>query len=388
MLTSIRTTIGALAGAMLLAGSSLALAQQGVTDTEILLGEIAPLTGPASVGSLALSAGNKMAIAEANNAGGINGRKIRLISEDDGYTVARSIQAARKLITSDKVFALLATSGSAPSLANLPMLKEVGIPAMNVLSFPNEFHSPVVANIFVAGATHQDTVEKLTQELNKKFPNKKWAAITQDDELGALMKEGFDKANAALNLNVVYTATYRKGQKDFSAEILAATNAGAEILLSGGIVTENAAMVKELDRLGNKMPVGVSWIARNNAATLQMMGPGVDNVYMVDYVIADESAEAKDFMKRAQQLLPEDEFKRVNRFALVGYAGTKTMLEAMKRCGKDLTWACAIKELDGLKNFDTKVMAPISFSPDSHFSKQTLMFMKADAKSMTLVPVQ
>ena len=77
--------------ATLLAISSVdVIAQQGVTATEILIGEIAPLTGPAAVGSLGLSAGNKLAIAEANATGGINGRKLRLISEDDGYVVART----------------------------------------------------------------------------------------------------------------------------------------------------------------------------------------------------------------------------------------------------------------------------------------------------------
>jgi branched-chain amino acid transport system substrate-binding protein len=118
------------------------------------------------------------------------------------------------------------------------------------------------------------------------------------------------------------------------------------------------------------------------------MGPGVENVYMVDYVVADESPEGKDFMARAQKILPEDEFKRVNRFSMVGYAGTRVMLEAIKGCGKALTWECTIKDLNGLKNFETKVVAPISYSPDNHFAKQTLMFMKADASTFTLRPVQ
>ena len=196
--------------------------QQGVTDSEILLGEIVPLTGAASVGSVALSLGTKLAVAEANAAGGINGRRIRVISEDDGYVVTRAVQAARKLITGDKVFALANMSGSAPSVALLPMLKEAGIPAVNVLSFPESLHTPVVPNIWVAGASHQDSVEALATELNKLFPNKKWAVVTQDDELGSLMREGWDRAQSRLKLDAVYKASYRRGQKDFSAEMLAA----------------------------------------------------------------------------------------------------------------------------------------------------------------------
>jgi branched-chain amino acid transport system substrate-binding protein len=365
-----------------------AQAQQGITANEILLGEIAPLTGPASVGSLGLSSGNKMAIAEANAAGGLNGRKIRLISEDDGYVVARTVQSARKLLTSDKVFALVSTSGSASSQAILPMLKESGIPSLNVLSFPDSLHTPVVPNIFVAGVTHQDTTDQLARQMNTRFPGKKWAVITQDDELGFLMKEGFTRAQKALNLNVVYAASYRRGQKDFSAEVLALTKAGAEILLAGGIVTENVAMAKELERLGNKMPVALSWIGRNSPATLSLMGTAAENIYLIDYVVADESPEGRAFMARASKLLSEDDFKRVNRFSMVGYAGTKVFIEAMRRCGAALTWACTIKEMNGIKGFETNVMAPLSFSPTSHFSRQPMQLMKANPKTFGFEPMK
>ncbi|MES2534267.1 MAG: ABC transporter substrate-binding protein [Pseudomonadota bacterium] len=384
----VKRSISTLAAALLVASPLIAYSQQGLTDTEILLGEIAPLTGAAAVGSLGLSAGTKMAIAEANAGGGINGRKIRLISEDDGYVVARTIQSARKLLTADKVFALTSTSGSASSLAILPMLKESGIPSINVLSFPDQLHTPVVPNIFVAGATHQDTTEQLAQQLNKRFPGKKWAVVTPDDELGHLMREGFDRAHKALKLNVVYNAKYRRGQKDFSAEILSANSAGAEILLAAGIVSENIAMVKELDRLGKKIPVGLSWIGRNSATTLQPMGPAVDNVYLIDYVVADESPEGRAFMARAQKLLPEDDFKRVNRFSMTGYAGTRVLIEAMRKCGKALTWTCTIAQLNATKNFETNVMAPMSFSPTSHFSKQTLSLMKANPKTYNFEPIK
>lgn len=374
---------------VLLGGFSMvAAAQQGVTAGEILLGEILPLTGPASVGSLGLSAGTKVAIAEANASGGVNGRKLRLISEDDGLVVARAIQAARKLVTVDKVFALTSTSGSAASSALLPMLKETGIPAFNFLSFPTSFHTPVVPNIYVGGASHQDTMEQLVRQLAARYPNKKWAISLPDDEFGSLMGEGVDRARKDLNLTVVHTASYRRTQKDFSAEILAAVNAGAEILVTGAVVTETIAMLKELDRLGKKIPVGLSWVARNSPTIHEMMGPAFENVYLIDYVVADESAQGRDFMARAARFLSESDLKRVNRFSFVGYAGTTVLIEAMRRCGSDLTWACTIKELDSTKSMDTGVMAPISFTPTSHFATQALTLMKANAKTFSFEPIR
>lgn len=386
MLVKTLRALGAAALAASLATTALAQ-QQGVTGTEIVIGEILPLTGVAAVGSLGLSAGNKMAINEANAAGGINGRKIRLISEDDGLVVARAVQAARKLITSDKVFALAATSGAAASTALLPMIKETGLPTINFLSFPAVFHTPPVPNVFVAGATHEDTAEQLIRQMTKRFPGKKWAMITQDDEVGMLQRDGFERAHKALDLKVAYTATFRRGQKDFSAEILAATKAGAELLFAGGILTENVAMAKELERLGSTIPMGISWTGRQSSQTLAMIGPYTERLYLIDYVVPDESAAGRAFMERARRLLPEDEFKRANRYTLTGYAGTKVLLEGIRRCGKAVTWSCVNKELANLKDFETAVMPPLSYSASSHFAKQQLQLMKANPKNFMFQPL-
>jgi branched-chain amino acid transport system substrate-binding protein len=84
----------------------------------------------------------------------------------------------------------------------------------------------------------------------------------------------------------------------------------------------------------------------------------------------------------------EDEFKRVNRFTLTGYASAMTMFEAIRRCGKAVTWACATGQLEKMSGFDTGVMGPISFSPGSHFSVQKPMLMEAVYGSRSFRPVQ
>ena len=203
--------------AVALLSATAATAQQGITDDKILLGEIAPLTGAAAVGSLGLVAGNLLAVLEANANGGVNGRQLELRTRDDGYVPARTVQAARDLLNGEKVFALAATSGSASSDAILPMLRQSGIPSINVLSFPPSFFDPPVKNIFVAGATHPDTTYQGMLQMNERFPDRAWAVVLPDDTLGSLMGGGVDRAVKELGLNVVYRASYRRGQQDFSA---------------------------------------------------------------------------------------------------------------------------------------------------------------------------
>lgn len=383
-----KTALAALGLAWTALASPAFAQQQGVTDTEIVVGDILPLTGPPALLGVAHNIGVKLAVAEINAAGGINGRKLRLISEDDGYVVSRTIQGVRKLVTVDKVFALTSLSGSGQGQAALPLVKELGVPAISTISFSDDLHTPTVKNVFVFGTKHPLVAEQLSEALAARFPGKKWAVVTQDDEYGDLSRQGFDAAAKAKRLNVVSTAIYKKGQVDFSSEMLRAKEAGAELLYAGGVVGENVAMAKELERLGLKIPMGISYVSRVPVA-LKLMGTAGENVYVLDYVVAEESDKGKAFLDKAKSLLSADDFARMNRFTFTGYAGAKTMFEAFKRCGKALTWACTAQQLDALKDYDTGVMSsPVSFSPTNHLSLQKLVLLKASPASLSFKPIE
>jgi branched-chain amino acid transport system substrate-binding protein len=212
--------------------------------------------------------------------------------------------------------------------------------------------------------------------------------VTQDDEYGELSRQGFEAAQKAKKLNVVSTAVYKKGQADFSSEMLRAKEAGVEVLYAGGVVGENVAMAKELERLGLKIPMGISFVSRVPVA-LQLMGSAGENVYVLDYVVAEESEKGKAFLNKAKALLSADDMKKVNRFTFTGYAGTRTLFEAIRRCGKALTWACTLTQLESLKDYETGVLSsPVSFSPSSHLSLQKLVLLKANPGTVSFKPVE
>ncbi len=356
-----------------------AAAQQGVTDTEIVIGDIVPMTGPPALLGVPHTIGVRLAVAEANEAGGIHGRKIRMIFEDDGYVPSRTVQGVRKLLNSDKVFALTSMSGSAQGQAALPVIRQSGIPVINSLSFSDDVHTPVSKNIFVLGTRHPLVTEQLTTALNARYPGRKWGLISQDDEYGEMTREGFDAAAKESKLDVAFKAVYKKGQTDFSSEILRARQSGATAVYAGGVLSENVAMVKELERIGMKdVPVGISYVAQV-PAIVNLMGSAGENVYTMDYVVSLDSEKGKAFIERAKKHLPEADVARIHRFALTGYAGAQVLFEAMRRCGRALTWACTISELDKIKDFDTGVLnSPISFSPTQHLSMPDLKLLKVN----------
>jgi branched-chain amino acid transport system substrate-binding protein len=378
-----KRNLTALALGLLAAGAYLpAAAQQGVTDTEIVIGDILPLTGPPALLGVAHNLGVKVAVAEANAAGGIQGRKLRLISEDDGYVPSRTIQGVRKLINSDKIFAFTSISGTAQAQAAMPLIKQTGIPAMAPITTYEGLYKPTIKNVFAVGYDMREAVYGLVSQMADRYPDKKWAVISQDDEYGENVRDGFERAAKEKKLQVVSSQIYKKGQSDFSSEILKVKQAGAEALLAGGVLGENVTMTKELERIGHKIPVGVTYVSRVPASA-KMMGSAGENVYTVDYVYLENSPEAKGFMDKLDKHLSAEERARVNRYTFTGYSAARALFAAMDKCGKALTWDCTNAELAKLNNLETGAMTPISFSADNHLAAPKLFLLKADPAAVT-----
>ncbi|MCA6121424.1 ABC transporter substrate-binding protein [Bradyrhizobium sp. WSM 1704] len=372
--------------AALLSGGALA-ADPGVTDTEILIGDVEPLTGPPALLGVAASIGHKIAIAEANNAGGINGRKIKYVLEDDGYVTARTIQGVKKVIEVDKVFAMLGISGSGQSIAVMPVLEKAGIPTVIDVAPVKLLWEPARKNVFVVGQSYEEGIIHLVNYLADKNPGKTWGLITQDDDYGITVRDGFDSVVKAKKLKVVYSGTYKKGQQDFSSDMLQLKESRADVFLAGGIIAENIAMMKELEKLNVKPVTGIFWPGRIEPV-LKLMGPAGDGIYAVDYVEPFAGEAGKAFLEKAKPLVTEAEFKGINRYTMTGYAAAKVLIAAIERCGKTVTWACTISELEKTKNVETGVMAPISFGPGVRFSNQKLQIMQADAATLSFKPVK
>jgi branched-chain amino acid transport system substrate-binding protein len=374
-----------LAGAYLTGGHALA-ADPGFTDTEIVIGDVEPLTGPPALLGVAHTIGVKIAIGEINAAGGINGRKIKYILEDDGYVTARTIQGLRKVIDVDKAFALLGISGSGQSIAAMPVLEKSGIPTVISVGPVKPLWEPPRKNVFIVGQAYEEGIQALVKYLAQKNSGKKWGLITQDDDYGIAVRDGFDAVVKDQKLNVVYSGNYKKGQQDFSSEMLRLKDSGAEVFLAGGIIGENVAMIKEMEKLGVKPTVGIFWPGRVEVV-LKLMGPASDGIYAVDYVEPFAGPAGKAFLEKAKPLLQEAEFKGINRYTMAGYGAARTLFGAIGRCGKDVSWACTIAELEKTKNLETGVMAPISFGPGVRFSNQKLQIMQAEFSTLSFKPV-
>jgi branched-chain amino acid transport system substrate-binding protein len=361
-------------------------AETGVTDTEIVVGESVPLSGPAAAVGVAHALGTKLAIAEVNSKGGIHGRRLRLIQEDDGYVPSRTVQTVRKLIDVDGIFAITNTSSSAGTLGSIDHIEQSGVVMMNTFVNNSSIWTPPRNNIFSVGQGYPALAKFSVKYIDSQRPDAKWALIVQDDDFGSNIIAGAEEAFKELGKTPVKVIRYKRGQQDFSAEMLTIKNAGATAVFSGAISSENVSISKEARRLRLDASFGMMWTIHLNVVQELMGEPGNGAVF-AEYTTTLDEELSKPILELAKKHLSEAELKNVNRTTLASYAGARVLLSAMEKCGRELTRACTISELEKTENFETGAMAPISFGVGKRFSDQKLRIMKNDYTNRKFVPL-
>lgn len=369
--------------AALIAGPALA-ADPGVSDTEIKIGDVNIMTGAASFIGRAVAVGSKIAAAEINAAGGVNGRKITVITEDDGYVPARSFQALTKLLEVDEIFALNGTSGTANVLAMMPLIEEYNLPTI-VSTAPNELvYDPVRPSVFTLGASYSDAFYGQLKYIHDTFKPAAPVAglIRQDDDFGLAIEHGFERFIKETGVKEGPRIRFKKGTANFSAEMAQMRQAGVTMLANGGIIAGAANILGEARKLGMEIHSAQVW-SEDMPPSVALAAPAGYDYLVADYVALLGPANDA-FVELARKYATEEEVKAINRYTYITYAALHAMAEAMKRCGQDLTRACTVEELRKLKDFEVGgLVAPISFDNDKQLSGTQLMIYQLNAKDQS-----
>ena len=180
-----------LAAAALAAAAVTAAAQSpGITKTEIVVGSIQDLSGPIAAFGKQARNGLVMRADEINAVGGVNGRKIKLIVEDHGYDPRRALLAAQKLITQDKIFALLGHIGTPQNMAVMPFQFERGVINFFPLTGAREMFEPFHRLKFSFSPPYYDQMRMMVPHLVKLNGYKRVCSLYQDDEFGLEVLRG------------------------------------------------------------------------------------------------------------------------------------------------------------------------------------------------------
>lgn len=365
------------------AASATALAADpGVTDTEIKIGDVNIMTGPAAFVGKGVALGSKIAAAEINANGGVNGRKITIVTEDDGYIPARSFQALTKLIEVDRIFALNGTSGTANVLAMMPLIDENKLPTVVTTAPSSMVYNPVHTSVFTFGANYDAAFYAQIKHIHEKLrpTNAVYGLIRQDDDFGAAIEQGYNRAIKDFGLKDGLRVRFKKGTSNFAAEMAQAKQAGVNVIVNGGIFAGAANILAEARKLNMDVISANVW-SEGIPSSAALLAPAGYDFLVGDYVALAGEATDK-FKEMARKYVSEEELAGVGRYTYVTYIGLKALAEAMRQCGKELTRACTVEKLWGLKDFSTGgLSAPVNFGNENQLSGTAVAVYQYNTKT-------
>src|SRR5216117_629243 len=235
--------VSALALTQLPAAAQTKVTDQGISASEIVIGTHQDLSGPIKVWSNPVSNGMKMAVEEINAAGGVNGRKIKMILEDSGYDPKRAVLASQKMVERDKVFAMIGPMGSPTVLASQDILFDAGVLQLFPLTaaeFTFKFDPAKpqerlkFSNLLPYVESTRAAVKYMVELKNFKKP----CIMYQDDEYGKNVLDGFTQQVTAMKLQPASVTTYKRGAADFSAQVAKMKSDGCDMVLLGAVIRE------------------------------------------------------------------------------------------------------------------------------------------------------
>jgi len=361
--------------------ASPALAQfktQGVTDTEIVLGTHMDLSGPIKSWGIPASNGAKLAVEQINAAGGINGRRIRYILEDDAYDPKKAVLATQKLIELDKVFSIISPMGSATTLAPLPIVQAAGI--TNLFSItaaeftyamdPKKPEDRLKFNIFSPYYDQARTGIKYLIETKKP---KKACIVFQDDEMGKNFTDAFKDQLKAMNIPEGTMVSFKRGATDFSSQVARLKADGCDFVSLGSVVRESVGILTVAAKSDYK-PI---WVAFSPTYVPDVVDLGkelAEGIYGVGQleIFYEDTATGK-----VKQYI--DDYKKLfgvapNLQTTAGYNGMMAFAHFAKQCGKGLTTDCLIDKMETGEAFqDIFGQAPVKFSKTNHLGSEELL---------------
>jgi branched-chain amino acid transport system substrate-binding protein len=356
-------------GLLLLLAAVPAAAQQGVTDTEILLGSSNSFSGPlAFTGDQLTKFGVDLAFKVVNDAGGINGRKIRTIYYDDGYRPQDAVANTKKLVEQDRIFAVIAPQGSPPVVATLEYLEEQKVP----LLFPYQ-SSPITRGkkYVFQGMTVSDRSSKMMIDyLAGPRKYKKFAALYQDDEYGKSFLTAFEKDLARFNLKLVAAESVKRGVSDVSAQIAKLQAAKPEVTFLVLVPGPAAQALRERQKIGWTETLMVSTGPLTDEVYLNLAADaaeGVEGLALWPDPLTSDLPGVQLYREHMLRYFPKN---APNRYSLAGYFAGLLFSEAAKRAGKNLTRESLITALESIKGWESGILPPLTIGKDHETQKQ------------------
>ena len=364
----------------------------GVTDTEIKLGQTVPYSGPASAFS---SYGRVMTgyFKMVNEAGGINGRKINMISLDNAFSPPKAIEQTRKLVEDEGVLADVGTVGTTPNVAIQKYLNGAKVPHIFVSAGGRRFADPqnfpwtvpMYPGFEMEGKT-------FGQYILKHKPNAKVSVLYQNDDYGKDFLTGL-KAVLGDKVKIVAEVAYEITEPTIDSQIVRLKDSGADTLLYFSTPKFTAQGLRKVKEIGW---TPLQFLASPTNSVKTVLEPaGFDNAQGIITTQFTKQAgdpawandpEVTEYVEFMKKWVPND--NPGDFVALSGYINVQAIAHAIKQCGDDLTRENLLKQATNLKGQRYKMMLPgvlLNTTPQDYAPYESLRMAKFEGSSWKLI---
>ncbi|HJQ55550.1 MAG TPA: ABC transporter substrate-binding protein [Vineibacter sp.] len=352
------------AAAVLMAVSAGASAQtRGVSKTEIVIGTHSDLSGVAATYGVSSTNAMKMRFDEINDGGGIHGRKIRSIIEDQAYQVPKAVQACNKLINRDNVFAFVAALGTPMNNACFNDQLAANVPNLFPLSAARSMYEPYHRLKFYSAASYVDQIRSAVNYFVKEKGKKAICVMYQDTDFGKEIVEGAEQQAKAMNVKIVESIGHKPTDQDFTAPITKMRQAGCDLILMGTIVRDSIVPYTTARKMGWTEVdfVGSAAVYDLVVGAAQGMdgfyGMGLTEMPYADSDVPSVKAFVEAYNKKFN-IIP-------NIGAVYGYVAADITVVGLKNAGADLTLDSFVKGMEAIQGYKDIFNGPeASFGPN------------------------
>ena len=332
------------AAALLVAGAVLGEEQPGVSDRSILFGQSAAFSGPAQELGRNMRLGMQAAFWEVNEQGGVHGRRLELVSFDDGYEPKSAIDNTRQLIGGEQVFALIGAVGTPTSLAAVPIAEDAGVPYIAPFTGSSFLRDPKWQGVVNMRASYFQETEEIVARLTDSLGVKRIAIMYQDDSFG---REGFRGVRRVLErreLSLVSVGVYPRNTTAVKTALLDLRGGQPQAVILVGTYEPVATLIAWAQATGfNPIFATISFVgSKALARELGPAGTGVLVSQVVPFPTATDPAIVGSYRSALTAYAPKAEPSFVS---FEGYLAGRLAIAALTGCGREVSRACLLENL-------------------------------------------
>jgi branched-chain amino acid transport system substrate-binding protein len=344
----------------------------GIKDNEIIVGSHLDLSGPVAAGMPQLRNGMQLRFDEANDKGGVNGRKFKFIVEDNASQPQVAVRATEKLINSDDVFAIINPFGSGTNAAAVKRAVDAG-----VIYFSPWGASAVLQKIsgnspllFTTIANYDTTTAAGLKWMIDEYKPKKVGFIFQEGPFGDLLGAGVKSAMDAKGMTLAATAGYKVGDIDFSSQVARMQAAGVDLIVTATIIRETVGVAAEMKKLGLKDVKMLTGTPGRTNLVAMLGKDAVEGIYGVGTWNPLVPAKGPEDVQKWAATFKSKFNLEPDETGLLAYAYTDWFVKALEAAGRDLTtdkMVAALRASTGTSPifYDTKKFVNNQAMPES-----------------------